>query len=290
MYAALDKNGKLTYAQQAVENKDYYCCHCDKKVKLILTAARKYFRHTNKNNNGINERIIHIKGKNILMEVLQGCGYQNIESEVYLKQIQQRPDILVDRQLVFEYQCAKLDVQTLSQRVTGYRSMNLQNIWILGGGYVTDRIKREHFKFINFNHNWQYYLVMLDSLHQEFWLFYQIVFAGPFNKIIFKKRRFSTKQFVEMLNFHPQLHTLPPQEMTTKQINKLRSKSDRRSQWIKLNFYQDHQQTVEEFLIGYFFRPLPPIYQYPAWQMLCEGSKRQLNQPLLETKIDRHFE
>lgn len=284
MYAALDKDGTLTYAKVALMNQTYYCCHCDKKVKLIMTETRKYFRHTSKSYNGINERLIHQKGKKIIMSGLQQLNFQTIESELYLPKIQQRPDILVDHKLAFEYQCAKIDVHLLNERVQGYSQLKLNNIWIIGGSYLDDKIKRMHLKFINFNQQWQYYLLMLDSLNQQWDLFHHIQFLGPFNKIFFQKQSFPATEFVELLTYHPPVYQIAPQLMTPFLLQKLRQKNDQKSQWVKLRFYQKEGIPVEDYLRETKFPPIPPIYRHPAWQMVCKQEPKFLMQPLLQNK------
>lgn len=281
MYAALDKNGTLTYAQQAVENQKYYCCHCDKQVKLILTESRRYFRHTNQADNQINERLIHLKGKKLLVDHLKKFGFQNVNLEVYLDQIQQRPDILVDQKIAFEYQCAKIDLQTLVERVNGYRKLAMKNIWVLGGGYLGMRLRKEHLKFINFNYSWGHFIMMLDSLNQQLTLFHHIKFLGPFNKIFYQRETFVDEEIYQVFHCRPSEYQLQKQVMDDYFLQKLRQKNDPKSQKIKLDFYRLHKQTVEDYLRGYEFSPQVPIYSNPAWQVVCGRENELLIQPLL---------
>lgn len=281
MYAALDEQGTLIYAQEAVESQKYFCCHCEQQVKLILTESRKYFRHTNKSNNSINERLIHQKGKQLILDELSKYHFSKLESEYYLSEIKQRPDVFINRQVVVEYQCARIDESVLEERVAGYRKLGLESIWILGDAYLEMRVRREHLKFIAYSENYGYYLLMLDSLKQQLTIFHHIKFIGPFNKIFFQREIFSMTDLPNIFTFQVEEYPLHPLMMQDYLTKKLRQKNDPQSQWVKMNFYQENLQTVEAYLEGYAFLPQEPIYQTPAWQQVCGLEAQLLNQPLL---------
>lgn len=281
MYAALDKNGTLVYAKTALMNQNYYCCHCDKKVKLILTETRKYFRHINKVDNDINERTVHVEGKNILHKAFVSMGY-GVVDEVYLPKAKQRPDLLINQKLVIEYQCAKLNVHILEQRVNGYQQMGISSIWILGGTYLAPKVSREHLKFLNYDNELGFYLLMLDSSTKLLTIFHHIRFVGPFSKIYSQKIVLSEDNMNQVFEFHPPTTRLLAQSMNEKLLKQLRQKNDLISQRIKLEFYEKNKITVESFLADKSFLPQEPIYQHRAWQIACGANKDYLNQPLLK--------
>lgn len=281
MYAALDKNGSLIYAQNAQKNRAYYCCRCNQIVKLVATDARKYFRHVNKTFNSINERQIHIRGKELLLDLLGQFRLNSLESEVYLSKIQQRPDILIDQKTAIEYQCAKINLDVFQARVEGYRQLGMKNYWILGGRYLANKVQREHLKFLSFNREWGFYVLMLDSVKQELILFHHVKFLGPFSQIFAEKKIFSVNRFVELFSFRPQAYQFEDQIMNAQLLQKLRRKNDPQVQAFKLKFYLRNQLTVEEYLQTKKFPPQKPIYRYPAWQMTCGRPKTLLVQPLL---------
>lgn len=281
MYAALNKKGTLVYAKDALENQIYYCCRCKDKVKLIATAARKYFRHLNQKDNEVNERPVHKLGKSLLFSSLQKLPLKKLELEVYLPKIKQRPDILVDRQIALEYQCAKINIKVLAERIAGYRSIGMTSYWILGDDYLAASIRHEYLKFIDFNEKWGFYILMLDAKRGHLSLFHHIKFLGPFNKIYFELKVFSKEEFNQIFDFQPQYYQIEAQAMNLYLIEKLRRKNDSRSQKLKMTFYQQHQLTVEDYLSKRSFPPIKPIYEYPAWQMVCGQTKKTLSQPLL---------
>ena len=286
MYAALNESGILIYAQNAKEKDKYFCCRCAKPVKLIATKARKYFRHLNKTNNDINERNIHSVGKKIILDLLK--NHSNVEEEFFLPEIQQRPDIfLVDQKIAIEYQCALLKINLLEERILGYRHLGIKSIWILGGDYLDDRVHRKHLKFINFSDKLGYYIIMLDSIKQTFTVFHHIKFIGPFNQIFFQRQIFQDAKLTDILEFEPLDYHLNPVLMNQHFIHRLRQKNDRNSQQVKMDFFQHHQITVEDYLNNRYFVPVAPIYFYPAWQMACGQVKKLLRQPLLEFKTKK---
>jgi len=70
MYAALDKDGRLVYAQDAVEKQKYFCSQCAKPVKLVSTVKKTFFRHEGVSTNKLNERSTHVRGKILIATTL----------------------------------------------------------------------------------------------------------------------------------------------------------------------------------------------------------------------------
>lgn len=282
MYAALNQQGTLINACDAISTDSYICSQCLKPVKLILGSAKPFFRHESLNNNSVHERLIHQQGKAIIAQVLQNHWQVPVELEIFLPDIQQRPDILVDRKLAFEYQCAKIDVQELVKRVQGYSSKKFVNIWILGGNYLSEKLTSEHLKFLAYNEKWKYYLMLFDSQRIRLIIFHHIKFVGPFSKITAQKKVFTRYNLSKVFDFEPTVKVDKPSRVNYRLLRKLRSKNDDRSQKIKMKFFQKYQLTIEEKLQGRLFNPQPPIYRYPAWQMYASGERVYLQQPLLK--------
>jgi len=277
----MNSKGILINACEAEIKEAYYCCHCFKQVKLISTDSRIYFRHHNEVDNEINERSIHKNGKELIATEIKKFKTNSVETEFFLPEINQRPDIFVNRRVAFEYQCAKINVKTLSERVDGYRSLKIKNIWIIGGDYLDTKVRKEHLKFIRYNNKWGFHLLMLDSEYQLFKIFHHISFVGPFNKIVSQQAVFRETEFSKIFKFKPQKNILNSIVMNDYGINKIRRKNDLESQKVKMNFYKEKDITVEEYLLGKTFPPRAPVYSRPAWQMICTGQFENMNQPFL---------
>ncbi len=194
---------------------------------------------------------------------------------------------LTDQKIAIEYQCALLKIDSLEERVLGYQQFGIKSIWILGGNYLDDQIHKKHLKFISYSAKLGYYIIMLDSKRKAFTIFHHIKFIGPFNRIFFQRQIFQEAELADILNFAPQNYRLNPVLMNQHFIHRLRQKNDRNSQQVKMDFFQNHQITVEDYLNNRYFVPIAPIYFYPAWQMACGQGKKLLRQPLLEFKTKK---
>ncbi|MCH4008836.1 competence protein CoiA [Companilactobacillus sp.] len=208
MYAALNEKQQLINAIQCKNEGKYFCPRCQMPVKLTINEGTPFFRHENTHFNETNERDIHKHGKDILVKGLSKAYGRPIKSEVFLSKLEQRPDIMVNKQTVIEYQCAKIDLRKLSQRVMSYYHAGIDNYWILGGDYLDDKLTKQHLKFINHKPEWGFYILMLDSIKQKFTLFYEIRFVGPFNKIAYRKKSFNSCNLRYLLNFKPKFTSL----------------------------------------------------------------------------------
>lgn len=79
----------------------------------------------------------HLLGKEQIYKWAQQCGWQP-QLEPYLKEIAQRPDILVrihGQPMALEFQCSPLSVQRLQERNDGYHSLGIGGYWLLGPTY-----------------------------------------------------------------------------------------------------------------------------------------------------------
>lgn len=284
MYAALNEEEKLVNAIECDRQGKYKCPKCFKPVKLIFKKDTTYFRHENCRNNQTNERPTHKLGKALLIESFQKNSRVKVRAEVYLAEIDQRPDIMIGDKLAVEYQCAKIDVRTLSDRVNKYLQAGIKNLWILGEDYLESRPTRQHLKFIAYNPNWGFYLLMLDTKTKKLTLFYEIRFVGPFNKMCYRKKSFKVKNFRHLLLFKPKMNQLKKTTITSHQIGRIRTLKDPKINNFKVHFFQRKHQRVEDFLTGTKFEMLKPIYQTYHWMIKCGSPARRIRQPLLNKK------
>ncbi|APX72284.1 hypothetical protein M5C72_03855 [Companilactobacillus allii] len=284
MYAAFNQNKKLVNAIESNFEDQYFCANCNRPVKLIRNDNNSFFRHENACNNEENERSIHKKGKKLIVDALKIIGYKDITLEHYLKTIKQRPDIMIDQRIVIEYQCAKINIDKLMNRVESYHALGITNIWILGGEYLSNKLYRVHMKFISYNLNWGFYLLMLDSEHDQISLFYGIRFFGPFNKVQYKRKIFLIEDILELLEFKPKLSPVEGIEIDHYQLRKIRKLTGKGINRFKADYYNQNNETVENFLKGKRFGVMKPIYQNHQWRISCGECEQYLKQPFLCTK------
>lgn len=286
MYAALNEKNQLINAKECKKTGKFSCPNCKKPVILITGEKTPFFKHECDHYNEINERPIHKKGKEILVQALRNAtpATCKIEQEVYLEDINQRPDIMVDDKTVIEYQCAKLDVKKLCKRVNSYQEKGLENLWILGGDYLAEKVTKQHLKFLSYNPSWRFYIVMLDTETEKISLFYEIRFIGPFNRVACHKKTFAMKNFKHFLDFQPKQDEIKQVKISDYQIERIRRINDPKINHFKTSYYQRHHQRVEDFLEGQKFEMLKPIYQTYHWMMKCGSKPRRIRQPLLNPK------
>ncbi len=284
MYAALNKNEELVYAVEVQTIEEFHCAKCLEPVKLIQKNDTAYFQHLTKKSNEINERDIHKLGKDILVDNFTELGYDNIKEEQFLSDIKQKPDILLTENLVLEYQCAIIDTQKLVQRVAGYQELQVKNIWILGGDYLSEKLLKKHLKFLSYDFNWGFYLIMLDADKKIYHLFYQVRFVGLFNKITYNKKSFCTDDIAELFKFKSEFKSYPLVKVDHYQIQRIRNLRGVKVDKLKEKFFNQTGQTVEDFLVNKSVNYQKPIYNNHYWRILCGELPRYLDQPFLHKK------
>jgi competence protein CoiA len=86
----------------------------------------------------------HLLGKVQLTTFFKKLGYQ-VALEVWLPEIQQRPDLLLTRgeeRLVIEYQCSSISLGRVAERTAGYRRLGLRVVWVLGLPYQNRKLTK----------------------------------------------------------------------------------------------------------------------------------------------------
>lgn len=121
----------------------FYCPVCGKQVimkvgvKIIAHFAHKSTVDCPSYEGG--EGMYHEQGKLLLYQWLKRHDMK-VELEVYLPEIQQRPDIFItwnNRRIAIEYQCARISGEIIRKRTHGYRSSGIIPIWIAGATLFT---------------------------------------------------------------------------------------------------------------------------------------------------------
>ncbi|GGJ95211.1 competence protein [Lentibacillus kapialis] len=127
----------------------FFCPACQEPV--IVKAGSKmipHFAHKSKSSCPVREGgegPYHEKGKLLLYQWLK---YQrlDVELEVYLPSINQRPDLLINlkhKKVAIEYQCARIPPADIIKRNEGYQREGIIPIWILGANQFDRRKSNE---------------------------------------------------------------------------------------------------------------------------------------------------
>lgn len=134
----------------------FFCPAC--KEEVIVKAGERvtpHFAHqvqADCNHYHGGEGTYHAKGKLLLYHWLKQQRI-NVELEVFIPEIKQRPDMLIHlgkRKIAVEYQCAKVSAKEIRLRNQGYQKLDIIPIWILGAKQFK-RITDNRFSFNAFS-------------------------------------------------------------------------------------------------------------------------------------------
>lgn len=243
MYAALNQNQHLIYADSGLTSERYYCPKCYLPVKLVLKTAqhRPYFRHYSRASDHDGETALHFQGKTSLQQALQQLGVV-AKQEVTLGTDERRADVLwcyQEQYYAFEFQCAMLSVNELTHRHLSYQALQVTDIWLLGQTYLdqnTACFKRTALKFICYRQRWGYFIAIWLPQLAMVRVFHHLAFVPPRHKVVFKRTDYTLDAFLQgYLQMIQSLVTLPQMALNFDPSNWLRQQLYfQQSQWLAL--------------------------------------------------------
>ncbi|HDR4560459.1 competence protein CoiA [Bacillus cereus] len=131
----------------------FFCIACGKEVRMKLGTQKSWHFAHKKVDSCLAfyeaESIYHMNGKELLYRWLKRQKF-HVNIEHYLPEIQQRPDIFIERagrKIAIEYQCANLSIEQLYKRTYSYWRVGIQVIWIIGG----NQLKKQSAYWIKFS-------------------------------------------------------------------------------------------------------------------------------------------
>ncbi|MDR0614428.1 MAG: hypothetical protein LBF82_00425 [Lactobacillales bacterium] len=198
MLAAFNKVGKIVYASKDLKKAaDYICPICKKDVQLKFGVhTRPHFAHNTKcvvNFN--NETQEHQNLKEVMFDWFKQDKANSVELEAYLSEIEQRPDILVNKLIALEIQCSSLSVQRLVERCLAYQKIGITVIWLCGKKlHLNGKLSSLNRAFMKYTQNAGFYYWELDHQKQIIKLLFNVeetldhkihydVFCLPFYKL-----------------------------------------------------------------------------------------------------------
>lgn len=137
MLRAIDQAGNLVDAKEVTraEARHLICPGCRRPVILRrgeqVTAHFAHLSGQNCDYESQAESEEHLRGKLFIYKKLQELNY-SVDLEVYVPQIKQRADVMINRAYPVEIQCSPLPFTRLKERNSGYASLGLRPCWILG--------------------------------------------------------------------------------------------------------------------------------------------------------------
>ncbi|TVT28799.1 hypothetical protein FO441_00540 [Salinicoccus cyprini] len=133
MFIAHDKNGTRITAKEAQKGTYYFCPVCGSPVTFksgsvktphfshhrIMDCVRYLYKK---------ESLAHLDAKHTLYLAL---NRHPVAMEYYLKEIEQIPDLLIDRTRALEIQYSTISPELIVERSRGYHSLGMEVIWLL---------------------------------------------------------------------------------------------------------------------------------------------------------------
>lgn len=133
MLIGLNQDNDLVHAQYAKESEDYRCPEC--LCELILRKGRHTITHfAHKSNSACSnsamkkESLEHISSKHHIYAHLN--NKVQVDMEYYLSEINQIPDIIINKRLIVEFQYSPINFTLLLSRTEGYHALNMDVKWI----------------------------------------------------------------------------------------------------------------------------------------------------------------
>ncbi|ANP80358.1 competence protein [Bacillus sp. B25(2016b)] len=149
----------------------FFCVACGKEVQMKLGKQKSWHFAHKKVDSCLAfyeaESMYHRHGKELLYKWFKRQNF-HVDIERYLPEIQQRPDIFIERagrKIAIEYQCANLSIEQLYKRTYSYWRAGIQVIWIIGG----NQLKKQSAYWMKFSSLMAF---SLQSYPQPFLIFF----------------------------------------------------------------------------------------------------------------------
>lgn len=164
----LSKRVSKRILDKIIHGKQFFCPVCGQEVIVRKGTMRPYhFAHRKKTTcaNQTGESMYHYYGKKRLYELFHSS--YSCQLEPHLSSINQTPDVLIQtntHSIALEYQCADLHAETWQLRTNGFKTVQLQPFWILGGNRMnrlskhTIRMKQLEWLSVRKKHTFPYVL------------------------------------------------------------------------------------------------------------------------------------
>lgn len=133
MFLALDENQQPVTVDEAKRGGAYFCPVCQSKVTFKVGTVRiPHFSHY-RIQHCIRylykaESLEHLQGKHDLYLHIKES--RNVDMEIYLSEIEQIPDLLMDKTAI-EIQLSTISIELLLTRTRGYYEIGLDVFWLL---------------------------------------------------------------------------------------------------------------------------------------------------------------
>ncbi|WP_153731993.1 competence protein CoiA [Sporosarcina obsidiansis] len=134
----LTMNKDLDSLREWRKNETFFCPQCNQQLLLkvgdVVIPHFAHYQHTNcRESFAEGESPTHLLGKSQLFELFSRHTLE-VKLEPFLKDVRQRPDLLVTwrgTEVPIEFQCSVIPLTDVQQRNAGYSMLNMLPIWII---------------------------------------------------------------------------------------------------------------------------------------------------------------
>ncbi|KHE70951.1 competence protein CoiA [Halobacillus sp. BBL2006] len=298
MYYAINQNGEKQSLYHLkpdelhrIKSELFHCPNCHE--QLLVRSGPKvspHFAHFPRSDCALQkgESVLHEKGKWDLYQWIRSQGYK-VELEAYLKDIQQRPDVLLHmngKRVAFEYQCATIATKEVEKRNKAYLRAGIFPLWVLG----VNQLRKQNLHQISMNNFLRSFLYFF---HNHFHLYF---YDPECEEMII----LTDLQFVETSSIAGDFHNQPLASLTFPQLFSFRNPSNKyplSHSWERLLYnhrtkYRANVGSEERqfrqylYLKGHHFSLIPSICYLPVRSQLSVETKPYIWQTRL---IMDHF-
>lgn len=213
---------KLTIEEiRVARKKKWFCPGCQTQV-IIKSGKinRAHFAHKTRETCSLfseSESEEHLKGKKIIANNCEKYGIE-YELEAFLPELNQRPDVLIEKKIAIEFQCSSLSSERFKERTESYLDYGYQVVWLLGKKFhLKEKLSSLQKQFIYFSHDIGFYLWEMDVEKELIVLDYFILIIS--SKMYIERKIFNLNhnELVEIVK-SPN-HIVELKRMTTPAIN-----------------------------------------------------------------------
>lgn len=184
-YITLVEHTQKAELKKLRERMKFYCPQCAGEVLLKVGNYKiPHFSHRQQTSCrslfSEGESVAHLAGKQQLYTFFNSKNRLKVQLEPYLKQLAQRPDLLVETDyetIPIEFQCSSIPVAQMKARTAGYQQESMNPLWILQTpkklqylpqGVITYSLTHFEESFLNHSHIGENALLTYNAYTKKF--------------------------------------------------------------------------------------------------------------------------
>ncbi|MEG0732645.1 MAG: competence protein CoiA family protein [Vagococcus sp.] len=274
---------------EGLKKKKWFCPGCEEEVIIKNgTIMCSHFAHKNKCDCHIfseNESKEHLNGKKIIAESCRKFGVP-YEIEAFLPELNQRPDVLINKQIAIEFQCSSLKIERFKERTENYQRHGYQVVWLLGKKlHLKNKPSSLQKQFLYLSQNIGFYVWELEVIEKKLRILY-FLNNTPLGEIRQQKEWLLLEESLLNLLSYPQKSRDTSVYEMCSEVNFFKQKGIWNHQ---LNQKQKNIMELQDYFYskGLNLRELPCVYFFPSYQSLILVEKEFILRHLVFAYLER---